>query len=108
MKKRRMVTSVFQVNIGMNNLAYETQNIELAWMIFRLLIAETLSFTVFYVVFSKALGEERKPTSVVLSICVSVFCFQCVAELFSHLSEYITLASLVIFLFFLVYETHQK
>jgi hypothetical protein len=89
-------------------LVYDTESVELAWMIFRLVIAETLSFTAFYVIFSKALGEEKKATSVVLSLCLSVFCFQRLAELLNHLSEYVTLISLGIFFFTLAYEAYQK
>ena len=84
--------------------------LELAWMIFKLIIAGVLSFTTFYVVLSKALGEDgrSKATSIVVSVCLSVFCFQKVAEVLNHLSEYITLASLSIFLFALVYEAYKR
>lgn len=84
--------------------------LELAWMLFKLIIAEVLSFTAFYVVLSKALGENTraKATSIVVSVCLSVFCFQRVAEVLNHLSEYVTLASLSIFLFALVYEAYKR
>ena len=82
--------------------------LELAWLIFELITAEVLSFTVFYVILSKALGEDRKAISTVVSVCLSVFCFQKVAEILNHLSEYITLTSLSIFLFALVYEAHKR
>lgn len=86
---------------------YEAE-LDLAWMIFRLAIAEVLSFTAFYVVLSKALGEEKTATCVVVSACLSVFCFQRVAELFNHLSEYVTLASMSIFLFVLIYDACRR
>ena len=82
--------------------------IEMAWMIFKLITAETLSFTAFYIILSEALGEDRKAMSIVVSACLSVFCFQRVAEILNHLSEYVTLASLSIFLFALVYEACKR
>lgn len=82
--------------------------LELVWMAFKLIIAEVLSFTAFYVVLSKALGEDRKVTSLVVSACLSIFCFQEVAKVLNHLSEYVTLASLGIFLFALVYEAYKR
>lgn len=82
--------------------------LELVWTAFKLIVAEVLSFTTFYVVLSKGLGEDRKVTSLVVSLCLSVFCFQRVAEILNHLSEYITLASLGIFLFALVYEAYKR
>jgi hypothetical protein len=86
---------------------YEAE-FDLAWMIFRLTIAEVLSFTAFYVILSKALGKEKKAMCVVVSACLSIFCFQRVAELFNHLSEYVTLASLSIFLFALIYDACRR
>lgn len=82
--------------------------LELAWTAFKLIIAAVLSFTAFYVVLSKGLGEDRKATSVVISLCLSIFCFQRVAEVLNHLSEYLTIASLSIFLFALVYEACKR
>ena len=82
--------------------------LELAWMIFKLVIAGVLSFTAFYVVLSEALGEDKRVVSVVVSVCLSIYCFQKVAEILNHFSEYVTLASLVIFLFALVYEAYKR
>ena len=82
--------------------------LELAWMIFKLSTAGVLSFTAFYVVLSGALGEDKKAESIVVSVCLSIFCFQEVAEILNHLSEYITLASLSIFLFALVYQAYKR
>lgn len=82
--------------------------LELAWTAFKLIIAEVLSFTAFYVVLSKGLGEERRVTSSVVSLCLSVFCFQRVAEILNHLSEYVTLASLSIFVFALLHEAYKR
>ena len=82
--------------------------LQLAWMIFKLITAEVLSFTAFYVVLSWALGRDKKATSIVVSVCLSVFCFQRVAEILNHLSEYVTLASLSIFLFALVYQAYKR
>lgn len=91
----------------MNNLI----DPELVWMIFtffKLAIAEVLSFTAFYVVLSKLLGQNRKVTSAVVSTCLSVFCFQKVAEILNHLSEYVTLASLSIFLLAVIHEAYKR
>lgn len=82
--------------------------LELAWMIFKLVVAEVLSFTAFYVILSKALGRDRKAISITVSACLSIFCFQQVAKILNHLSEYVTLASLSIFLFVLVHEAYKR
>ena len=82
--------------------------LEVAWTALKLILAEVLSFTAFYVVLSKGLGEDRRVTSSVVSACLSIFCFQRVAEVLNHLSEYVTLASLTIFLSALVYEAYKR
>lgn len=82
--------------------------LELAWMIFKLITAGVLSFTAFYVILSSALGNDKEPVSVVVSGCLSVFCFQKVAEILNHLSEYITLVSLSVFLFVLGYQAFKR
>jgi hypothetical protein len=84
---------------------------ELVWMIFtifKLAIAEVLSFTAFYIVLSKLLGPNRKVTSAVVSSCLSVFCFQKVAEILNHLSEYVSLASLGVFSLAVIHEAYKR
>jgi len=82
--------------------------LQLAWMIFKLITAEVLSFTSFYVVLSWALGKDKRTTSIVVSVCLSIFCFQKVAQILNHLSEYVTFVSLSIFLFALVYQAYKR
>lgn len=84
------------------------EELELAWVFMKLIVAWILSFTTFYTILSLVFEDERKKTIVTFSMCMSIFCFQAVAELLNHLSVYVACASLSVFLLALIYEACKR
>jgi len=90
----------------MENLIHP--ELELAWAIFKLMVAWVLSFTTVYTILSLALKGKRRMMSATVSTCLSVFCFEGMAEILNHWGEYVAFVSLGIFLFALVYEAYKR